>query len=668
VKFLGISRQAVDEIISDRFLQSLEFEGGAALVAFLMGKAASVKLSNKVLVSKVDDGYIVDSVVPGPAQYVVFDTESSGIFEEPYKPFEVLLHLQKTLRFCAKMWGNLKPSSNERFLTTSTKAVIFPHPMSQQTSVRVSIELAPDSKRLSKRGGEEKKFVFVYRCGTDDSGGPHEEVRLTNFRKFLEAFSSFNHVKPTVSHDIPTITSLSVTSLEVPVSKIEPYQGYERWRQILTTRQKVFVDADLRVPHRIEGPAGTGKTLCLVLKCITSLMKAKVVGQDERALFVTHSDATRRSVQGIVEANDENQFQDGENTLSRQSLKIITLQQLYGELLRQDISESEFIDRDAMESKQLQLLYVHEAFASVMRDEFPTHKRFLSVLFSEFLTTTDSWTVAEMLAHEISVVIKGRAEEKLDSYKMLPRLRYGLPVEEASDRSFVWQVFKRYQSQLQQSAQFDTDDIVLTTIGQLNTPIWRRRRIREGYDAIFIDETHLFNLNELSLFHHLPRNEASYPIAYSVDRSQAIGDRGWLDDSFDHALTSPSDGPQPVAKTEMVSVFRCSPEIVDLAFSVTASGATLFTNFSDPLRLANSTFTMAEERMCAHPMQWLCATDAEMVEGAFARADKLARELDTQRGNVALVAFSDDLFKQMQAYAEERNKPIETLKTPLILR
>ncbi len=72
--------------------------------------------------------------------------------------------------------------------------------------------------------------------------------------------------------------------------------------------------------------------------------------------------------------------------------------------------------------------------------------------------------------------------------------------------------------------------------------------------------------------------------------------------------------------------------------------------------------------MCAHPMQWLCATDAEMVEGAFARADKLARELDTQRGNVALVAFSDDLFKQMQAYAEERNKPIETLKTPLILR
>ena len=209
---------------------------------------------------------------------------------------------------------------------------------------------------------------------------------------------------------------------------------------------------------------------------------------------------------------------------------------------------------------------------------------------------------------------------------------------------------------------------LVTTIGQLNTPIWRRRRIREGYDAIFIDETHLFNLNELSLFHHLPRNEASYPIAYSVDRSQAIGDRGWLDDSFDHALTSPSDGPQPVAKTEMVSVFRCSPEIVDLAFSVTASGATLFTNFSDPLRLANSTFTMAEERMCAHPMQWLCATDAEMVEGAFARADKLARELDTQRGNVALVAFSDDLFKQMQAYAEERNKPIETLKTPLILR
>ncbi|MCK8786786.1 UvrD-helicase domain-containing protein [Roseomonas sp. NAR14] len=660
MKFLGISRQAVEEIISDRFLQSMDFEAGVAFADFLMGRLPTPKINSKLILYQFEDGCVIGVVPSGPSQYIVFDVEASGIFGGRYRPAEVLLHLQKTLRFCAKMWANLKPSSNERFLTTSTKAVVFPYPISQRTSVRVSLELSPDSKRLAKRG-DEARFVLVYRCGTDDSGGPHEDVRVTNFRKFLEILPAINQSKITPTPEKPKITSISVTALDAPANKLEPYQGYERWRHLLTTRQKEFVDSELDAPHRIEGPAGTGKTLCLILKCITSLKNSKNMNREERALFVTHSDATRRSVQSVFETNDEDHFEDGEKNLSRQSLKIITLQQLCGELLRQDISESEFIDRDAMESKQLQLLYVHEAFVAAMKEDFPTHQRFLSPSFGYFLTNSDQWTAAEIIAHEISVIIKGRSEEKLDSYRKMPRLKYGLPVEEANDRSFVWQIFKRYQKQLQQSAQFDTDDIVLTTIGQLNTPIWRRRRLREGYDSIFIDETHLFNLNELSLFHHLPRQEASYPIAYSVDRAQAIGDRGWTDESFDHALTLSDDAP-PFSKTEVISVFRCSPEIVDLAFSVTAAGATLFTNFNDPLRLANSTFTIAEERMCARPIQWLCDNDEVIIEGSFARAEKIARELNVPRGNIALVAFSDDLFKEMQLFVAARNKPVEILK------
>ena len=53
---------------------------------------------------------------------------------------------------------------------------------------------------------------------------------------------------------------------------------------------------------------------------------------------------------------------------------------------------------------------------------------------------------------------------------------------------------------LQRTGRFDMDDVVLTTVSRLDTPIWKRRRVREGYDAIFIDETDLFNMNELSVF------------------------------------------------------------------------------------------------------------------------------------------------------------------------
>lgn len=61
--------------------------------------------------------------------------------------------------------------------------------------------------------------------------------------------------------------------------------------------------------------------------------------------------------------------------------------------------------------------------------------------------------------------------------------------------------------------QFDTDDVVLSAIGQLDTPIWKRRRSREGFDALFIDEMHFFNINELHLFHYFTKADVQFPIA-----------------------------------------------------------------------------------------------------------------------------------------------------------
>src|SRR4051794_29455749 len=121
----------------------------------------------------------------------------------------------KTLRFCAKMWSNLSPSINERYLITSTKAVVFPHPIRQQTSLRISIELSPDNKRLAKRS-EKMRFTLVYRCGVDDAGGPHEEVRLTNFRRFLEALPSVVRSNRPADAGALTITSMVVTCLDEP--------------------------------------------------------------------------------------------------------------------------------------------------------------------------------------------------------------------------------------------------------------------------------------------------------------------------------------------------------------------------------------------------------------------------------------------------------------------
>jgi hypothetical protein len=662
MKFLAIDHSAAKEISASRVLQSTEYDSGATLAAFLQNPLLDVALGPRLAVIRSPKGIFVVGPELKIDHFLVVDREHSGLFAADYSRELCLLDAQKLLRFAIKHWENLRFSVSEKIIPNSTKAVIFPHPISLQTSFRISIELHPDAKRQGKRAPDDRS-ILVYRSGFDEGGGPHEDAPVHNFRLFLEARQpALRAPAPATPPAAPTITSLTVTTLDVPPPhSIAPYQGYDQWIELLTNKQKAFVLAGLQAPHRIEGPAGTGKTLCLILKAIAGLRAAEAAGKEHKALFITHSEATRRGVEDIIRTNDSRGYLDGSSELKLQYLKLSTLQQLCGELLQRDLLESEFLDRDAMESKQLQILHVEDALTNTLSQDHPTYKPFLSQSFDAFLDHTSRDDLAEMFQHEIAVVIKGRADENLDSYKKLPALKYGLPTVTPSDRGFVWQVFQRYQKQLQAASQFDTDDIVLTTIGQLDTPIWRRRRAKEGYDAVYIDETHLFNLNELSMFHHLSRSLSEFPIAYSVDRSQAVGDRGWSDDSFDEVLSAESGQASP-QRTEVQKVFRCSPEIVDLAFSVTSSGATLFTNFNDPLRLASSIFTAEEDRKSERPRLVTCANDDVMTSGAFGRAEAIAEAIDSPRCEVAVVVFSEELLTKASAYAKEHNKPVEIIR------
>jgi superfamily I DNA/RNA helicase len=340
----------------------------------------------------------------------------------------------------------------------------------------------------------------------------------------------------------------------------------------------------------------------------------------------------------------------------------MTLQELGANLLKREISESELVDRDAYESKLVQRLYAIEGVERALRDEYESHEPFLSESFKKFLAQTEHWAIAEMLQHEISVQIKGRADQDLGQYKKLERLKIGLPVENEGDKTFAFLMYQQYQRELETSAQFDTDDLVLSATSQLNTPIWRRRRAREGYNSIFIDETHLFNVNELSVFHRLTKNELSQPIAYSIDRSQALGDRGWTDLAFEAAF-DPLGTLGQSDPTSIRSIFRCSPEIVDLAFSVTSSGATLFTNFHNPLTASLSAFTAEEERKSRKPAYLEFPSDEAMLEAAFTRADTLAKEMDVLKADVAIIVFGDDLFARAQTRARDGKKPVEVVKS-----
>lgn len=665
-RFLFIDADAAEDISSTRTLQSDEFEQGNLLGNTLLGIVSTPKISSHTYVLKTNSGMYFLCDKGNQSDLLVIDLEEAPLFKD-CSSRDALGRFLKLLRFARRRWSRVSPSHNEKLLLGSTKAIIFPYPITTQSSFRISLELSPDKRRREKRANGME--MLAYRIGTDEGGGPQEEAPVTNFRKALEelpeAVKSLTTQVDGSTKSLPSesqIDSLSITRLQSS-SVNDGIAGcnFDEWLYYLTDAQKGFIKRELTGPHRIEGPAGTGKTLCLVLKCISQLRLAKSTGAEHRALFVAHSVATRKSIEDMFLPELGGHTS---TAFDLQSVKITTLHELCGELLHYEISDSEFLDRDAFESKQSQLLYSVEALQEVISADFNSHLAHMSNGFVTFLKTNDQWNVAEMIQHEISVVIKGRANEDLEKYKRLPKLKYGLPVENAGDKAFTYLIFKAYQRRLQTSGQFDTDDVVLSALHNLDTPIWRRRRGKEGFDSIYIDETHLFNINELSVFHQLTRQPDHFPIAYSADISQSLGDRGWSDVSFNDALLGDGDASHHESSQQTIfkSIFRCSPEIVNLAFSVTSSGATLFTNFHDPLEAASSAFTEDEERKCLQPQYLFYPSDEGMIYSAFTLAEKFASEMGSTRAGVAIVVFGTELFSQTEKAARTSNKPIELLK------
>ena len=342
------------------------------------------------------------------------------------------------------------------------------------------------------------------------------------------------------------------------------------------------------------------------------------------------------------------------------SLSVETLASLCAKFLRQSISITEFVDRDAQDSKIYQEMYIEQAINRTRRDSFPSFSPHLSEEFRLFFQGQSDAQLAPLFQHEISVLIKGRSGDSLDKYKKCPALRYGLPVRNDADKGFAFVVFKEYQRQLEANSQFDTDDVVISAVGQLDTPIWRRRRGRDGYDFIAVDETHLFNINELHVFHHFSRDPNRFPISFTVDQAQGVGDRGWNDVATFNNLF---DGTAETDNTTTVTaVFRSAPAIRDFCHSILASGATLFTNFTNTLEDSHSAFTAEDERRSLPVEYFEYPDDDKMVEEAFQQAEKLSKYTESRKSEVLITTLSDNLLDKLRCYAEKTNKTVTFLE------
>lgn len=668
MKYLYVEREAVVQIVANRNLQSCEFEEGLILANFISeGQLIENYIVGDLCFLEQEDGIAIFSknATSKIKEGVIFDlTTFKGFHHHRNRKDLIVTLFQKVLKFAIRYWRKLPLTNCEKNIVDSDYSLVFPFPalsaIGKAYRVFVDRNLNKQKLELSEVNGQ---FLLVFGDGHDGKGQvePNYSIAKDIVREVANLDLEVKDFITAEHRDNQKMVSFSVTELNNEYdTSISTDIGFEMWNTFLTKKQSDFVQREVNGPERLQGAAGTGKTLIMILRCINILQKEIDRTGKKDILFITHSVATKRQIINIFERNWPESKKYFERNHSSINLTITTLQELCITYLGRVISETEYLDKDAEDSKVLQRLYLEETLDELMKEEFDSFKSFCSDIFLEFIEKVHKEELLEMLQQEIAVTIKGRAAEDIDKYKTLPRLKYSIPVAEEGDLNFIYLIYQRYQDKLGATGQFDSDDIILSALGRFNTPIWRRRRKSEGYDMIFIDETHLFNFNELSIFHHLQKQSKISNIVFAIDKSQAIGDRGLSDEMLFESLNF--NHLEENLNSNLKTVFRSSPNIVNLAFNILSSGATLFTNFENPLQKVEFSFTEEQERKSKSSKYYLKENDETLVIEGINMAEKLRKELDCPRSKILIVSTTPLLLQKIENHAKKKNKGYELLK------
>jgi len=652
-----IDEQAIKECIESNIFQSPHFEAGERLAKVLGGDKTVLKISPRLTPHWIKDVlYLLHS--RSETGYLLFD---SCVFSDiPLTSnkdpglADRLLVFQRVCRFANKLWNHFALSGpTEQWLSNGECGVVFPFPKSRSTGFRVALKRAFEIPRIKARHGT--KILFAFASGTEKTQPTADQQAA-----YKRAFEELGAVRQSIESQIRSIEDTpgdqGYHPLVLSQSQSSPlrFQTYAKWLDRLTSEQTKFVTAQSRLPQRVEGPAGTGKTLCLMLRAYFLCQEAERAGKEFRVIFIAHSEATRNAIEIMLIALNERSYVRNRDDYI-QSIELFTLQEWCGKLLgTKEVSNSQYLDQDALQAKELRKGFVKDILTDLRTNE-PGAFVYMSEKCQGFFQSENIDYVAEILQHEIGVMIKGRSSENLDAYIRLPQLAYGLPTHSENDRRFVFSLYTRYQKVLNEYGAFDTDDIVLTALGSLDTPIWRRRRATEGFDAVIIDETHLFNLNELSVFHYLIRDLQTPSIIFSIDRSQAPGERG-ITTKMVKEILSGTAANEIETKTKVI--FRCAPAIVKLAEAITAAGATLFTTFENPLLDVFPVLLAADEARAETPVYWECANDFEMCKRAVELASQLCKDLKCPESDVVIIAMTENLLAPMREALQRGNKKV----------
>lgn len=419
---------------------------------------------------------------------------------------------------------------------------------------------------------------------------------------------------------------------------------YDKWinSRALNDTQRRVLESGVLLGHpiRVIGPAGSGKTLLMQLLAMRHLRAARERGEPTKVLYVVHNAPM------AITVSDRFRVLGGEEYLTSpdQNLRITTLSD-YGRQVT-GLAEDMVIDKDAHETKLFQLKQVRQSLQDALASS--PDKIEASPILRQVRENSDLFAVFSILVvAEISNAIKGRGlfdDEKryVNSETAISRLH---GILSTSERSIVYDCFRRYHTAIfEEYEMLDSDDMAISLLGRLRTPLWELRRKRDGFDFIFVDEAQLFNENERRIFACLSNGKTAHvPVALALDEAQDIF-------AFSSAGLA-TLGIKDVENESLPSNHRSTREIVDLAFQIIQQTTDLFSaDFPDFEKIEQG--MVPSNHPLASPPFIIRCNDEQKIFGRF-----VVKQVQKMRANnvrqIAVVCHAEtywhDLVEQFTA-------------------
>jgi hypothetical protein len=444
----------------------------------------------------------------------------------------------------------------------------------------------------------------------------------------------------------------NLISLEPPVIGAgAPHVSLDDWYNArLTVNQRKFVDYPLPASVRLIGPAGSGKTVAMVVKCLRELRTAAERGKRLRLLFLTHASSTATAVENLALEMDPATALDG-FAADPPGLVVSTIYSLADRYMRYDLDQLSPVSLDGYEGRSFQAEILNDVIEQEIRADWIAYRSRCSAPFVAYMEADkDSierrfflWELLNEFANVLDAEGVRSSAERREKYLTDKRRAWMMVLNSREERDVVLRLYDQFRSWLREAKAIGSDQMVADFLNYLDSYKWEATRAKEGFDAVFVDELHLFNRQERMLLRHLLRDAMKPPAVFmAYDAKQSPRDtflglpqaEAQKYDLWRDARLGKTE------KIELVDVFRYTPQIAQALSIIDQSfpGQDLDSDWPAYSGIAQT---------ADGPIPLVCELPnfVSMYGVVFKRAKILQQRLARDR-HVAVLCCSYDLFQR----------------------